>query len=233
MAGLPVVFVAGGISADRRVCADPLLPSVGWWASQAGAGKALDTARFRLLTAIVVLQTLNGWFNGMGWPPCGKSMVHWFSKHERGLTVSTWNVAHNIGGALVARAQADGYTLFMGTVGTHAINSALYKKMPFDHIKDFQPLTRVAMVPNLLVANPARPYKTVKELIAHAKANPDKVTFGSSGNGEALCARVEQAGHSMMVDTFVNLYRPGDTMSTARSDVQRPLFNRRRGCSSG
>ena len=92
----------------------------------------------------------------------------------------------NIGGQLAARAPADGYTLFMGTVGTHAINAALYKKMPFDPIKDFAPLTRVANVPNLLVANPAQPYKTVQELIAYAKANPGKVNFGSSGSGSSI-----------------------------------------------
>ncbi|HEY5580114.1 MAG TPA: tripartite tricarboxylate transporter substrate binding protein [Rhodoferax sp.] len=92
----------------------------------------------------------------------------------------------NIGGQLAARAPADGYTLFMGTVGTHAINASLYKKMPFDPIKDFAPLTRVANVPNLLVANPAKPYKSVVELIAYAKANPGKVNFGSSGNGTSI-----------------------------------------------
>ncbi|WP_311222477.1 MULTISPECIES: tripartite tricarboxylate transporter substrate binding protein [unclassified Acidovorax] len=92
----------------------------------------------------------------------------------------------NIGGQLAARAAADGYTLFMGTVGTHAINASLYKKMPFDPVKDFAPLTRVANVPNLLVANPAQPYKTVQELIAYAKANPGKVNFGSSGSGSSI-----------------------------------------------
>src|SRR3990167_4565406 len=89
----------------------------------------------------------------------------------------------NIGGQVAARAAADGHTLFMGTVGTHAINASLYKKMPFDPIKDFAPLTRVANVLNLLVANPTKPYKSVAELIAYAKANPGKVNFGSSGNG--------------------------------------------------
>jgi MFS transporter, OPA family, glycerol-3-phosphate transporter len=54
------------------------------------------------LGLIVALQGLNGWFNGMGWPPCGKTMVHWWSTRERGLTVGVWNVAHNVGGALVA-----------------------------------------------------------------------------------------------------------------------------------
>ncbi len=92
----------------------------------------------------------------------------------------------NIGAQAAARAPADGHTLFMGTVGTHAINQALYKKMPFDPVKDFAPLTRVANVPNLLVANPARPYKSVQELIAYAKANPGTVNFGSSGNGSSI-----------------------------------------------
>ena len=89
----------------------------------------------------------------------------------------------NTGGALAAKAPADGYTLFMGTVGTHAINAALYKKMPFDHVKDFAPLSRVANVPNLLVAHPSQPFKTVPEMIAYAKANPGKINFGSPGNG--------------------------------------------------
>ena len=92
----------------------------------------------------------------------------------------------NIGGAMAAKAPADGYTLFMGTVGTHAINASLYKKMPFDPVKDFAPLTRVANVPNLLVANPAQPYKTVKELIAYAKEHPGQVDFGSSGSGSSI-----------------------------------------------
>ena len=64
------------------------------------------------LTLMIVLQTLNGWFNGMGWPPCGKTMVHWFSTKERGRAVSLWNVAHNVGGALVATIAFAGVTLF-------------------------------------------------------------------------------------------------------------------------
>ncbi len=92
----------------------------------------------------------------------------------------------NIGAQVAAKSAPDGHTLFMGTVGTHAINSSLYKKMPFDPIKDFVPLTRVANVPNLLVANPSKPYKSVAELIAYAKANPNKVNVGSSGNGTSI-----------------------------------------------
>ncbi len=64
------------------------------------------------LVAIVGLQTLNGWFNGMGWPPCGKTMVHWWSTKERGVTVAFWNVAHNVGGGLVAKLALLGVLLF-------------------------------------------------------------------------------------------------------------------------
>ena len=101
----------------------------------------------------------------------------------------------NIGTQLVGRAPADGYTLLMGTVGTHAINQSLYRKLAFDPIKDFAPITRVALVPNLLVAHPSQPYKNVQELIAYAKANPGKVTFGSSGNGSSIHLSGEQFKH--------------------------------------
>ncbi|WP_368921985.1 Bug family tripartite tricarboxylate transporter substrate binding protein [Comamonas aquatica] len=89
----------------------------------------------------------------------------------------------NIGAQQASRAKADGYTLFMGTVGTHAINQALYKKLPYDPVKDFAPLSRVANVPNLLVAHPSRPYKTVQEMITYAKKHPGEVTYGSPGSG--------------------------------------------------
>ncbi|NYT25680.1 tripartite tricarboxylate transporter substrate binding protein [Alcaligenaceae bacterium] len=92
----------------------------------------------------------------------------------------------NIGMQAAARAKADGYTLFMGTVGTHAINAHLYGSLKVDPIKDFVPLTRVAMVPNLLVVNPERPYRTVQEIIEYAKANPGAIAFASSGNGSSI-----------------------------------------------
>jgi OPA family glycerol-3-phosphate transporter-like MFS transporter len=64
------------------------------------------------LAILVLLQTLNGWVQGMGWPPCGKTMVHWFSTKERGVTVSVWNTAHNVGGGVVANLAAVGVLLF-------------------------------------------------------------------------------------------------------------------------
>jgi tripartite-type tricarboxylate transporter receptor subunit TctC len=92
----------------------------------------------------------------------------------------------NIGGQLLVKSAPDGYTIYMGAVGTQTINPFLYKNMAFDPIKDMAPISRVANVPNLLVANPGKPYKTVPELIAWAKANPGKVNFGSSGTGTSV-----------------------------------------------
>ena len=91
-----------------------------------------------------------------------------------------------VGAGMVAKAAGDGHTLLMGTIGTHAINQYLYKKMAYDPSKDFAPISLVAMVPNVLVVHPSLPVKSVKELIAYAKANPDKVTYGSAGNGTSI-----------------------------------------------
>ena len=92
----------------------------------------------------------------------------------------------NIGTELVARSAPDGYTLEMGTVGTHAINASLYSKMPYDHVRDFVPVILVAGVPNVLEVNPALPVNSVQELIAYAKANPGKLNFASSGSGTSI-----------------------------------------------
>lgn len=92
----------------------------------------------------------------------------------------------NIGTAFVAKAAPDGYTIMMGTIGTQSINPSLYKNMPYDAAKDFVPITRAAMVPNLLVVNKDAPYNTLAEMMAYGKANPGKLTYGSSGNGTTL-----------------------------------------------
>ena len=92
----------------------------------------------------------------------------------------------NIGTAFVAKAPPDGYTIMMGTIGTQSINPSLYKKMPYDAAKDFVPITRAAMVPNLLVVNKDAPFNTLPEMMAYGKANPGKLTYGSSGNGTTL-----------------------------------------------
>lgn len=90
----------------------------------------------------------------------------------------------NIGSDFVAKSAGDGNTLLIATVGTHAINPALYASMPYNHIKDFTPISFLAATPNLLVVNNAVPAKNVKELIELAKKTP--LTFGSSGSGTSI-----------------------------------------------
>lgn len=91
-----------------------------------------------------------------------------------------------IGTGLVAKAPADGRTLLLGTIGTHSINPALYKKLPYDPVKDFIPVTLVAMVPNVLVVPANSPLRSVKDVIAQAKAQPGKLSYASAGNGTSI-----------------------------------------------
>ena len=91
----------------------------------------------------------------------------------------------NIGADFVAKAAPDGYTLVVGTVGTHSINGALYAKMPYDMVKDFSPVSLLATTPNLLVVNNDVPAKTVQELIDLGKRE-GKMSFASSGSGTSI-----------------------------------------------
>jgi tripartite-type tricarboxylate transporter receptor subunit TctC len=90
----------------------------------------------------------------------------------------------NIGSDFVAKSPGDGTTLLIGTVGTHAINPALYSSMPYNHLKDFTPVSFLASTPNLLVVNNTVPARSVKELIELAKKTP--LSFGSSGSGTSI-----------------------------------------------
>jgi tripartite-type tricarboxylate transporter receptor subunit TctC len=89
----------------------------------------------------------------------------------------------NIGTEAAARAPADGYTLVLGTVGTHAINQSLYRNLSYDATRDFVAITMVANTPNILVVNPSVPVKSVADLIALAKAKPGVLNYASPGNG--------------------------------------------------
>ncbi|MDP3085712.1 MAG: tripartite tricarboxylate transporter substrate binding protein [Rubrivivax sp.] len=95
----------------------------------------------------------------------------------------------NLGADLVAKSPADGHTIVMGAVATHAINPWLYAKIPYDPIRDFTPITLVAQVPNVLVMNAdsaARlKIETLADLVRYAKQNPGKLNYGSGGNGSA------------------------------------------------
>jgi tripartite-type tricarboxylate transporter receptor subunit TctC len=88
-----------------------------------------------------------------------------------------------IGADAVAKAAPDGYTFVLGTVSSHAIAPSVHKKMPYDPVADFAPVSLVALTPYFITVNPTVPAKTLAELIAYARANPGKLNFGSSGNG--------------------------------------------------
>ncbi|RZL91046.1 MAG: tripartite tricarboxylate transporter substrate binding protein, partial [Variovorax sp.] len=96
----------------------------------------------------------------------------------------------NVGADIVAKAANDGYTLLMGTVGTHGINRALYAKLPYDPIKDFVPITLVAAVPNVMEMNADKAkemgIRNVADFIKYAKSHPGKLNMASSGSGTSI-----------------------------------------------
>ncbi|MGV3629326.1 MAG: Bug family tripartite tricarboxylate transporter substrate binding protein [Betaproteobacteria bacterium] len=97
----------------------------------------------------------------------------------------------NIGTEVAARAIPDGHSLVMATAGTHGINVSLYRKLNWHPVKDFVPVSLTAMVPNIMVVNNSLPVKNVKEFIAHVKANPGKLSYGSPGNGSTAHLSME------------------------------------------
>lgn len=103
-----------------------------------------------------------------------------------------------IAGELVARSQPDGYTLLVGSGNTHTFPTLLFDKVAYDPVKDYQPVSNFVNAPNVLVAHPSFPAKTVKDIAAYGKANPGKISWASSGNGAgghlALVLFAQQAG---------------------------------------
>lgn len=117
-------------------------------------------------------------------PELGKAFGQQFVVENKG------GAGGNLGAEQVAKSPGDGYTLLMGTVGTHGINRALYAKLPYDPFKDFAPITLVAGVPNVMVVNAdkaaANKINTVNDFIKYARANPGKLNMASSGNGTSI-----------------------------------------------
>ena len=155
------------------------------------------------LTLGITLSSLSGPVGAQGFPTKPIRLVVTFpaagapdilarlfaDKAQFGQPVVVDNVAGaggNIGADKVAKSPADGYTLVMGTVGTHSINGSLYPKMPYDMVKDFTPVAHVASAPNLLVVTNDLPVKSVAELISYMKANPNKLSYGSPGIGSSV-----------------------------------------------
>jgi tripartite-type tricarboxylate transporter receptor subunit TctC len=158
-----------------------LLPST--WPGAASAQSAWPTKPVRIVVPFTPGGTTDILARSMA-PELGKAFGQTF------IVDNKPGAGGNLGAAEVAKAAPDGYTLLMGTVGTHGINASLYPKMPYDPIKDFAPITLVAGVPNVLVFNPAKAealkINNVPDLIRYAKANPGKLNMASSGNGTSI-----------------------------------------------
>ena len=115
----------------------------------------------------------------------------------------------NIGAETVARAEPDGYTLILATSSTHATNAALYRRLPFNPVRDFTPISQIAFIPNLLVVNPDVPVNSVAELVAYAKARPGQLNYGSGGAGTSLHLAAAVFAHRAGIDMVHVPYRGG------------------------
>jgi tripartite-type tricarboxylate transporter receptor subunit TctC len=107
-----------------------------------------------------------------------------------------------VGAELAARAAPDGYTLTVGSAGTHAINQGLYRKLPYNVLRDFQPVARLSDAPSLLAVHPSLPVRSVKELIALARARPAQIMYASAGSGTSThlaAALFEHLAHIKLV----------------------------------
>jgi tripartite-type tricarboxylate transporter receptor subunit TctC len=107
-----------------------------------------------------------------------------------------------VGTEIAARSAPDGYTLTIGSIGTHAINQTLYRKLPYNVVRDFQPIARLSDAPNILAVHPSFPPKSVKELIALAKARPGQIMYASAGAGTSThiaAVLFEYLGHVKLV----------------------------------
>lgn len=132
----------------------------------------------------------------------------------------------SIGTAVVAKSPADGYTILMGTIATHGINSALYKSLPYDAVKDFAPVCLLGFAPNVLIVNPALPVRSVREFIDYVRKNPG-VTFSSPGSGTSTHMAGEQfqlmAGLKMTHIPYKGTSEA--VLSVVRGDVQSMFSN--------
>ncbi|MGZ8212613.1 MAG: Bug family tripartite tricarboxylate transporter substrate binding protein [Burkholderiales bacterium] len=112
-----------------------------------------------------------------------------------------------VGAAFAARAAADGYTLFQCNIASSAIAPSLYKKMPYDHPRDFATLSRIGLTPNVLVVHPSLPVRSVKEFFAYARANPGKLSYGTSAAGSSQLLTMELIKLTAKIDVLFIPYK--------------------------
>jgi tripartite-type tricarboxylate transporter receptor subunit TctC len=114
-----------------------------------------------------------------------------------------------VGTEIVARAAPDGYTLTVGSAGTHAVNQSLYRKLPYNVLRDFQPVARLADGPSLLAVHPSLPARSVKELVALARARPGEIMYASAGAGTSTHLAAALFEHLARVEMVHVPYKGG------------------------
>ena len=112
-----------------------------------------------------------------------------------------------MGAAYAAKAPADGYTLFQCNIASSAIATSLYKKMPYDHQRDFAPITRIGLTPNVVVVHPSMPAHSIKDFIAYARANPGKLSYGTSAAGTSSQLTMELLKLTAKIDVVHVAYK--------------------------
>ena len=112
-----------------------------------------------------------------------------------------------LGAAFAAKSPADGYTLFQCNIASSAIAESLYAKMPYDHQRDFTPITLIGKTPNVLVVHPSMPARTVREFVAYARANPGKMSYGTSAAGSSQQLAMEYFKLTTKIDVVSIAYK--------------------------
>ncbi len=167
----------------RRVLGAMVLSAMGLAALPAGAQSAWPSKPVRIVVPFAAGGTTDILARAVA-PELSKAFGQPFIVDNRA------GAGGNVGAEIVAKSPGDGYTLLMGTVGTHGINRALYSKLPFDPIKDFAPITMVAGVPNVMVMNADKARSmgidSAADFVKYARANPGKLNMASSGNGTSI-----------------------------------------------
>ncbi len=141
----------------------------------------------------------------------------------------------NIASEYVARQPADGYTFLIGTAGTHAINAALYRRLPFDVIRDFTPVVLLGDVPNVMIVSPEkRPnLRSCQDVLAAARARPQAVTYASTGNGASTHLAGAQFGTAAQLDMLHVPYRGQPGAMTSLLAGETDLFFNQTGAAMG
>ena len=114
---------------------------------------------------------------------------------------------------LVLKATPDGHTLLLCSIASHGLGPVLHKKLPYDHIKDFAPVSRIGTLPNVLIVHPSLPAKSVKEFVAYAKANPGKLQYGSSGVGNSPHLSMELLRSTTGINVVHVPQKPGQSIN--------------------